>query len=86
MQSGSSSLKVGVEELSLPSYLIISKDPLTANTETSITSTATFTIPTELTTGISMSQRTLGQELSVEIVSSDTQNTPPGHKMVPICE
>ena len=58
------------------SYLVISKDPLTANTETSITSTATFTIPTELTTGISMSQRTLGQELSVEIVSSDTQNTP----------
>ena len=61
------------------SYLVISKDPLTANTETSITSTATFTIPTELTTGISMSQRTLGQELSVEIVSSDTQNTPPAN-------
>jgi hypothetical protein len=61
------------------SYLVISKDPLTANTETSITSTATFTIPTELTTGISMSQRTQGQELSVEIVSSDTQNTPPAN-------
>jgi hypothetical protein len=58
------------------SYLVISKDPLTAGTETSITSTATFTVPTELTTGLSMSQRTLGQELAVEIVSSDTQNTP----------
>jgi hypothetical protein len=61
------------------SYLVISKDPLTANTETSITSTALFTIPTELTTGISMSQRTLGQELAVEIVSSDSPNTSPGN-------
>ena len=57
------------------SYLVISKDPLTANTETTITSTATFAVPTELTTGISMSQRTLGQELAVELVSSDTPNT-----------
>ena len=53
------------------SYLVISKDPLSAGTETSITSALDFTLPVEVAVGLSMSQRTLGQEFSVEIV--DTQ-------------
>ncbi len=53
------------------SYMVISKDPLTAGTETYIESKATFGLPVEVIAGLSMSQRTLGQEFSVEIV--DTQ-------------
>jgi hypothetical protein len=52
------------------SYLVISKDPLTAATETNLTSTTTFTLPIEVAVGLSMSQRTLGQEFSVELVDT----------------
>lgn len=54
------------------SYLVISKDPLTANTESSITTIAEFDCPIELVSGHSLSQRVLGQELSMELVSTDT--------------
>lgn len=54
------------------SYLVISKDPLTAGTETSITSTVSFTIPVEVNFGASLSQRTLGQEFSIEFVDTGT--------------
>lgn len=53
------------------SYLTISLDPLTAQTETSIESIARFSIPIEVAVGVSMSQRTLGQEFAVEIVSDE---------------
>jgi hypothetical protein len=52
-------------------YLVISKDPLTAGTESSITTVASFDCPIELVSGHSMSQRGLGQELSMELFSSD---------------
>ena len=52
------------------SYLVISKDPLTAGTETSITSIGQASLPIEAATGVSMSQRTLGQEFSLEMVDT----------------
>jgi hypothetical protein len=54
------------------SYLVISKDPLTPNTETSLTYTGSFPMPTEIAVGLSMSQRVLGQELAMELVSTET--------------
>lgn len=54
------------------SYLVVSKDPLTAGTESSVESVLTFTLPVEAAFGVSMSQRTLGQEFSVEIVDTHT--------------
>jgi hypothetical protein len=54
------------------SYLVISKDPLTANTETYIETQSTFPVPLEAIVGLGMSQRVLGQELSIEYVSSET--------------
>ena len=58
------------------SYLVISKDPLTAETETSLTYTGSFPMPIETSVGLSMSQRTLGQELSMELVSTETPLSP----------
>lgn len=52
------------------SYLVISKDPLSAGTETAIDSLLTFEMPTEMSFGASMSQRTLGQEFSFEVVDT----------------
>jgi len=54
------------------SYLVISKDPLAAGTETSIEQVAElhFEMPTEIAVACSMSQRTLGQEFSIEAVDT----------------
>jgi len=54
------------------SYLVISKDPLTADTETYIQTQSTFPVPLESIVGLGMSQRVLGQELSIEYVSTGT--------------
>jgi hypothetical protein len=54
------------------SYLVISKDPITANGESKITSVDSFYPPYELIAGLHTSQRTLGQEFSVELVSTET--------------
>jgi hypothetical protein len=54
------------------SYLVISKDPLTADTETYIETQSTFPVPLETIVGLGMSQRVLGQELSIEYVSTGT--------------
>ena len=54
------------------SNLVISVDPLTANSSTSIESIGRFTMPVDLAIGAHMSQRTLGQEFSVELVSTET--------------
>lgn len=54
------------------SYLVISKDPLTAGTETTVESLINFGLPVEIAFGISMSQRTLGQQFSVEVVDTGT--------------
>jgi hypothetical protein len=52
------------------SYLVISKSPLVAGTETTITGQETAEMPVELAVGMSMSQRTLGQEFATEIVDT----------------
>ena len=44
------------------SYLVISKDPLTADTETYVETQSTFPGPLEAIVGLGMSQRVLGQE------------------------
>lgn len=54
------------------SYLVISKDPLVAGNETLLTAKSVFSMPVELLLGLSMSQRTLGQEFSVEVVDTGT--------------
>lgn len=54
------------------SYLVISKDPLSAGTKTTLTTNTTFPLPAEIMFGLSMSQRTLGQEFSVEVVDVET--------------
>ena len=53
------------------SYLVISKDPLVTGSVTTLKSRAKFTMPFEVSFGLHMSQRTLGQEFSTEIVSED---------------
>lgn len=53
------------------SYLVVSKSPLNAGTETTIETVADFDLPVEVAFGLSMSQATLGQEASVEIVDTD---------------
>lgn len=53
------------------SYIVISKNPLAAGTESSLDTTFTFSMPVESSFGAHMSQRTLGQEFSLELV--DTQ-------------
>jgi len=54
------------------SYLVISKDPLVAGTTSKIESSVNFQLPIELSLGMSLSQRTLGQEFSAEIVDTTT--------------
>ena len=53
------------------SYLTVSLDPLTPNTETWIESVGRFKMPSELAFGAHMSQRTVGQEVSMEFVSDE---------------
>jgi len=54
------------------SYLVFSKSPLNAGTESYIESSLALDMPIEAAIGLSMSQRTLGQDFSVEIVSTDS--------------
>lgn len=53
------------------SYLVVSKSPLDAGTETTIETVADFDLPVEVAFGLSMSQNTLGQEAAIEIVDTD---------------
>ena len=53
------------------SYLTISKDPLSAGGVSTIETIATFDMPLEMAVGLHTSQRTLGQELFVEMVSAE---------------
>lgn len=57
------------------SYLDISKSPLHAGTETTITAASPFEFPYEIAIGAHMSQRTLGQEFSIEVVDTDAPLT-----------
>jgi len=58
------------------SYLVISKDPFSPDTETSITTVSTYRPPLDIAVGLHMSQRTLGQEGYFELVSTETPSTP----------
>jgi hypothetical protein len=53
------------------SYLVLSKSSLFAGTETIIEGQLELTMPVEIAIGMSMSQRTLGQDFSLELVSTD---------------
>lgn len=53
------------------SYLVISKDPLTPNTVTTLETIATFDFPVELSVGLHRSQAALGQEFATELVDTD---------------
>ncbi len=53
------------------SYLVVSKSPFNQGTVTEIETTARFSMPIEMSAGIALSQRTLGQEFSVELVSTE---------------
>ncbi len=53
------------------SYLVISKSPWNAGTETSLETVATFGLPIEAAIGAHRSQATLGQEFSLEFVDTD---------------
>ena len=53
------------------SYLVISKDPLSAGTVSSVETIGTFEMPFEMAIGLHASQRTLGQEFSIEVVSTE---------------
>jgi hypothetical protein len=52
------------------SYLVVSKDPHSAGTESVVETIAAFSMPVDIAIGLSMSQRTLGQEFSVELVDT----------------
>lgn len=54
------------------SYLVISKSPLLAGTVSSLNSILAFSMPFDVAVGLGTSQRTLGQEFSLEIVSDET--------------
>lgn len=55
------------------SYIVISKDPWMAGTETFVETGSKYPIamPVEVAIGLHMSQRTLGQDFSVELVDTD---------------
>lgn len=54
------------------SYLVISKNPLLSDSVTTIETLCTFRMPFEVSIGIHTSQRTLGQEFAIELVSTET--------------
>ncbi len=64
------------------SYLVLSKNPLVADTQTTIESVSRFTMPIETAIGLSISQRSLGQEFAVEMV--DVEGSIPTPADVPI--
>lgn len=60
------------------SYLVLSKNPLDiSGTETIVESSVSFAMPIEVAASMHLSQRTLGQELSLEIVSTEDPGTAP---------
>lgn len=53
------------------SYLVISKDPLTADSTSSISTVNTFNFPVDLSIGACRSQAVLGTEFSLELVDTN---------------
>jgi len=58
------------------SYLVMSLDPLTAGTETYVSTDALYSLPVELGLGVHTSQRTYGQELAASVISDQFQAAP----------
>jgi hypothetical protein len=56
------------------SYLVISLDPLTAGSKTTLKTRATYGSPFDISIGAHISQRTLGQEMSIDIVSDQPRD------------
>ncbi len=54
------------------SYLAISKSPFSVNTQTIVEGVADFGMPIEAAFGAHISQRTLGQQFALEVVSAET--------------
>ena len=59
------------------SYLSASLSPLNVGTTTTIDSVATFSMPLDVSIGLHTSQRVAGQELAVEVVSTETPDVIP---------
>lgn len=58
------------------SYLAMSLDPFSAGTDSFIETDASFKMPMEIGLGLHVSQRTYGQEMSVELVNGDDETSP----------
>jgi hypothetical protein len=71
VQSGSGDFIIPEGNAVGSSYLVISKSPLITGSVSIIESQQTFKLPVELIAGLHMSQRTFGQEFSLEVVSTD---------------
>jgi hypothetical protein len=59
------------------SYLVISLDPLTTGTKTTLETRSTFGVPFDVALGLHMSQRALGQEISAEIIGDEVRAAEP---------
>lgn len=56
----------------VPTYVVFSLDPLVVNSESVVSYAATFKVPFHAALGLSLSQRVLGQEFSVEYISTES--------------
>lgn len=74
--TGDNIFQIDGESSITPSYAVFSLDPLTQGVENSVTYNATFKVPFHAALGISLSQRVVGQEFSVEHVSNETAIAP----------
>ena len=72
IQTGSGDVVIVDGNAAAASYLSLSKSPWVTGSSYIIESQNTFTLPVEVAVGAHMSQRTLGQEFSIELVSTDT--------------
>ena len=72
IQTGSGDVVIVDGNAAAASYLSISKSPWVTGSTYIIESQNIFTLPVEVAVGAQMSQRTLGQEFSIELVSTDT--------------
>ena len=58
-------------------YLVISKDPTVAGTDTTVTSKATFNAPCDISAGMTLSKRQFGYDCNMQMVSTeDSVNFP----------
>jgi len=59
------------------SYVVISKDPFANGNVTVLESNTAFDMPIEMSIGLHMSQRTLGQDIGIELTSTEIPNAIP---------